>query len=414
MKLHRVGLWAAAVWLACGVAAGAAQAHGGIPAPQQILWRGDSMLVPTPYWGLFVGKPGGGWHWICDEAINAYQQHTFAVSGSGTLYATDRMGMQVSRDAGCSWESITGPLASQYVLNIQASATGSRAWALASGEGGGSSLWSSDDAGATWQSQHQQPDTWPSGLVTSEDGHVLVAGLATAASPRQTQLLVSRDAGATFSVENVFHLVGGQPLSQLTPLWVDPQPPYDIWAAGRVDTVTTLLQITSSGPPKEHLRLGVNIFDMQRDPQSRQLVAATGSGLYASANGMPFAPLKTVSTSRCLSAHGDSLYACAWNFEPDFAAIVQLSDSAKQRNRVFQYQDTLGPQSCPATSTVGKTCPMAWNIYAAQLGITVSQPMPKDMAGCAQVPGSGPRPGTWWVGALLLGGLAARRRPRRA
>lgn len=407
MTLRSAGSWFLASLVASLIGAGQAQAHGGIPAPQQILWSGESMLVPTPYWGLFVGKPGGEWRWICDEAINSYQQHSFAVGGDGALYATDRMGMQVSRDAGCSWESITGPLASQYVLNVQGLPGRPRVWALASGEGGGTSLWSSDDTGATWQSRHELAATWPSGLVVSADGQILVAGLTTAATPRQTQIVVSRDAGATFSVEPVVHLVGGQPLSQLTPLWVDPQPPHDIWAAGRVDTVTTLLQISSGSAPKEHLRLAVNIFDMLRDPQSGQLVVATAAGLYARSGSEPFALLPTLSTSRCLSAQGGSLFACGWNFQPDLAAIVRLGSAAMQRTRIFQYQDTKGPQSCPATTPVGKTCPMAWNIYAAQLGIDLKPDMPPVSSGCAQSRGQASSPAAWGALGLALLGLAA-------
>ncbi|MBL9002811.1 MAG: hypothetical protein JNJ46_01125 [Myxococcales bacterium] len=409
MKLRRVQALSIAAMASLCVDADPAQAHGGIPAPQQILWRGDSMLIPTPYWGLFVGTPGGPWHWICDEAINTYQQHTFAVGGDGTLYATDRAGMQVSRDGGCSWDNISGPLAGQYVLSVKAAPGASQVWALSSGDAGGSSLWISDDTGRSWQLRHEQKDTWPSGLLISADAQILAAGVTTAAAPRQTQLLVSRNAGATFSVENVSHFVGGQPLSQLSPLWIDPQPPHDIWAAGRVDTVTTLLQISPGSPVKEHLRLAVSIFDMLRDPQTGQIVVATAAGLFARSGSGPFAQLSTLSTSRCLSERGGSLFACAWNFQPDLAAIVQLRSAASQRTRIFQYQDTQGPQSCPATTAVGKTCPMAWNVYAAQLGIELKKD-PPPASGCAQAPGGSPSKQAGLLCSAALLGLAAYRR----
>ncbi len=360
-----------------------ARGHGGVPAPQQILWRGQDMLVPTPYWGLFVGRPAGQWHWICDEAINSYQQHLFAAGSDGTLYATDRSGMQVSRDGGCSWDSITGPLASLYIVSLQSTPQSPRIWALASGDGGGASLWTSDDRGLTWQQQQQVPDAWPSGLRISADGQSIVAGMMTAAAPRQAKLLLSSDGGRSFSQQTVFHLVGGQPLSQITPLWIDPQAPHDIWLAARVDSVTVLLQSQASAAPHEHLRLTVSIFDMLRDPQSGALIVATASGLYTQRSSGPFEAVSTVSTSRCLSSGPDGLYACGWNFQPDLAAIVRLEQSATQRTRVFQYQDTLGPQSCPAESPVGRICPMAWNIYADQLGIPVRAMPEPTPGGCS-------------------------------
>ena len=403
MKLRSRALLPLAVFAAWFSVVATAWGHGGIPAPQQILWRGESMLVPTPYWGLFVGAPSGEWRWICDEAINSYQQHSFAVGGDGTLYATDRMGMQVSRDAGCSWDSITGPLASQFILTIQGSPNRPRVWALASGDGGGTSLWTSDDAGRTWQQRFDLPMTWPSGLVVSSDGQIVVAGVASSDASRQMRLIASRDGGETFSTENVFHLVGGLPLNQITPLWVDPQPPNDIWVSGRVDTVTTLLQLSSGAPPKEHLRLAVNIFDMLRSPGTDQLLVATAAGLYSRVGSAAFSPLPTISTSRCLSTHGADLFACAWNFQPDQAALVRLSDAATQRTRIFQYQDTKGPQSCPATTSVGRTCPMAWNIYASQLGIELKPDTPPtgSSMGCALATGRGSQ----GLGALLGVGL---------
>lgn len=406
MRLCRLASLVCALLALCGLGSRPSYGHGGVPAPQQILWRGESMLVPTPYWGLFVGKPGGEWHWICDEAINAYQQHTFAVGTDGTIYATDRSGMQVSRDGGCSWESITGPLSQLYIVSIQSMPQDARVWALASGNSNGASLWTSDDRGLTWQQQQDVPEVWPAGLRISADGQSIVAGMMTAAAPRQALLLVSRDGGRTFASQSVFHLVGGQPLTQITPLWVDSQAPFDIWLAGRVDTVTTLLQVQSAAPPREHLRLTVNIFDLLRDPVSGSLVAATAGGLYTQTAGKPFAALSTLSTSRCLSAQGGELYACGWNFQPDLAAIVQLRDSAAQRTRLFQYQDTLGPQSCSADTAVGRICPMAWNIYADQLGIPQPKP-PTSASGACAIAAYPDAQVSRWSLLLLCGSLCA-------
>src|SRR4051812_40331815 len=69
--------------------------HGSLPISQEIMWRGDTMLVPAAYWGLFIGTDGGPWQWICEEAMNANQSRQMAFVSDGTLYATDRLGVTV-------------------------------------------------------------------------------------------------------------------------------------------------------------------------------------------------------------------------------------------------------------------------------------------------------------------------------
>lgn len=390
----------------------AARAHGGLPVAQQLLWRGNDLLVPTPYWGIFVGRDGGPWHWICDEAINSYQQHTYAAGQDGTLYVTDRSGMQVSRDGGCSWDAVTGPLSTQYIVSLVADPQSPRIWALASGDMGGTYLWSSDDTGRTWTSRRELPMTWPAGLYVSADGKSVIVGLMTDASPRQAQLVTSTDGGATFVTQTVQYLVAGQPLTQIAPIFVDPQSPGDLYVAARADTVSVLLRLRAAAAPTEYLRLAVSIFDMARDPQSGALIVATAAGLYAQNSGGTFDAQSALSSSRCLSSHGGSLYACGWNFMPDFAAVARLSAGATQKSTVFQYQQAQGPISCPADTPVGKICPMAWNIYADQLGITPQKdPTPTPSGGC-QFATATNGAGSALGGLLLFAGLLMARRRR--
>src|SRR5437867_2218279 len=75
-------LIAALVWLFPSLAV----AHGGLPISEGIVFRGDVLVVPTKFWGVFFGRDGGPWRWICEEAIDEYL-YGVALSADGqTLY----------------------------------------------------------------------------------------------------------------------------------------------------------------------------------------------------------------------------------------------------------------------------------------------------------------------------------------
>lgn len=72
--------------------------------------------------------------------------------------------------------------------------------------------------------------------------------------------------------------------------------------------------------------------------------------------------------------HQATLYACAWNYSPDRAAIARLSDNAQSFAKVFQFDDTKGPLDCPANTQVSQICPEVWANYADQLGVRIEPP----------------------------------------
>ena len=108
----RVRRWYALLWTwhcsrcRCGLLAGLPSLHTATAVFQRPNRSCGAAIAccSRPLLGVCSSKAPGEWHWICDETINAYQQHTFAVGSDGTLYATDRAGMQVSRDGGCMGE----------------------------------------------------------------------------------------------------------------------------------------------------------------------------------------------------------------------------------------------------------------------------------------------------------------------
>src|SRR5438477_493782 len=83
---------------------------------------GSTRIERAPV-GSLLGKAGGKWGWICDEAITAgapigAEAPRFAVSMEGTLYAALSFGLAVSRDGGCSWRLAGAPLQGAWVKDV--------------------------------------------------------------------------------------------------------------------------------------------------------------------------------------------------------------------------------------------------------------------------------------------------------
>lgn len=423
----RVALLGAGLLVSAAAPPRDAHAHGGLPVAQSILVRSGEMLVPTPYWGIFLGRDGGDWRWICDEAINLNQQRRLALASDGqTLYATDRTGLTISPDGGCSWNAVTGPLAMLDIVAIVADpAQPARAYALANDSQNGSmtGLWKTEDRGQTWTAHVPLAMQLPAGLAISPDGTKVAATTVPSTPPRTATL---HEIGPTGPVQSraLTLMLDGQALIGAAPLGYDGT---SLYLRSNTDAGFALHRLdgSTSTMPTRLLQIRVPIHAILRAPQGGSLLVATAEGIYQEQAGQMFKLLPTLAQSQCLSAVGGNLYACAWNYAPDLAAIARLTPDLGSFTKVFQYSDTKGPLDCPATTAVGKICPAIWASYAEQLGVTLStQPdmgdKPTTPEGCSCTLGSATRSTPLaaslerCAGLLALGGLLWLRRRRRA
>lgn len=368
-----------------------ARAHGGLPVSQAILWRGDSMMIPTPYWGLFVGTDGGPFRWICDEAINTNQQRIINITSDGqVLFATDRMGLSVSTDGGCSWAATTPPVSELDVIAMAAdpSPTGQHGmYVLANSYADRSKtgLWRSDDAGQTWKPVRMLTSGLPGGLTVSPDGQYLAVTALSETTPRTATLHLSTDGGAGFTSRVLNVPLDGQPLNTLVPIGFDSEPPGQgsLYLSSVIDTGYVLLRYDGLAAPAKVLQIASTIHSLLREPETKTLLVATAQGIYALQPDQSFKLLDAVSSALCLSSHKGQLYSCSWNYAPDFAAVARLSGVSSSKTKVFQYSDTVGPVECPAGTTVANICPKLWASYADQLGVMrpMDPPVPPTQTG---------------------------------
>lgn len=413
--------WILAAALGLGPSLGrVAWAHGSLPISQQIMWKGDTMLVPAAYWGLFIGTDGGPWRWICEESINTNQSRQMALVSDGTLYATDRTGVTVSRDNGCTWGPVPSGISNLQILSLVADPVKPRAWALASSSDSASNgLFYSDDAGFTWKIGYAMPDHLPTGLRISDDGQTLLIGSVTGTLPRQPVLHASSDGGGKFTAQALTYQIDGQPLTFFSPLWIDPKVPGRSYHQVRLDSLNVLLRIDiGSGTPVEALRTMSILNAMGRNPTGEQVLVGTTMGVWVSKNDGAFTPLGTLGAAQCFTVHNGTFYACAWNYAPDKAAIARLSGDASSFTKVFQFNDTQSPVACPAGTPAANICPMVWANYADQLGVILTPgdggtTPPEKPGGCSVSLASGRAPGAPGVMASLAILLALRIQARR-
>ncbi len=357
-----------------------ADAHGGLPIARELVWRGDVVYVPTRYWGVFFGRVGGPFKWICEEAINSYQQRLLTLTGDGTFYSTDRVGLTVSRDDGCTWEPVTGAIAGLNVGRIlPAPDKPARLWAAASAVGSGADaqnaagMYRTDDRGRTFVPALPLEGRVVTGAAISDDGATLVAAARLRAAPFDPRVYTSRDGGATWTDVAVTYVFDGTAAAGLQPLAIDPRDGGSVYFALDGGPDQLLLRSTDGGATiTEVLRLPMTIEAVAVDKARDQLLVASSAGLYVGQGAA--APVKSPSISRaqCASVRPEATYVCAWNWEPDNKAVARSTDGGQSFDKVFQYADTLAPYECPAETPVGRTCPMIWLGYADQLGIDLS------------------------------------------
>ena len=241
-------------------AAPRAGAHGGLPVSQRIMWRGDTMVVPTPYWGLFLGTDTGAWRWICDEAINANQLRLIAMASDGmTFYATDTTGLTLSPDGGCSWAAVGGAMAKLDVVSVLADPVQPlRAYVLAndSTDSTQTGLWRTEDAGKTWQLLRGLGEELPGGLAISYDGTQLAMTSLSKGQPRTASLHLSKDSGVGFTSRVLNLPLMGAAVTNLAPLWFDAAAPGtgSLYLRTILETDQLLLRYDLTGDPVVALR----------------------------------------------------------------------------------------------------------------------------------------------------------------
>lgn len=420
-----------------------ARAHGGLPVSQHILRvnGGETMYVPVVYWGLWVGKAGGPWKWICEEMVNGYRFRKWALSGDGMFYATDVKGVTLSRDHGCTWTAAAGELATLHVSDLVVDPDdGATAYAC-TGDGGSilpdggvaparNAVYVTNDHGATWKPlpslASQSTRLFTSVRIARSAPRVVYVTSNAQTTPFSPTLHRSFDGAASFSSAALGYTLDGAAPFSLELLAIDPRDPMVVWARAVADVTRAgatvprqaLLRSSDGGTSWSELaKLDAvlepsgqtrGIDGVAFDVASKVTYVATRTGLLAASDSGGSAAPSLAATgnlahTQCVEVHGGFVIACSSQFPPDNAAIARSSDGAHNFSSVLNYVDTIGPiDSCPAGTPVADNCPFYWSMYGAQLGISFD-------GGAADLSGPPPKSGgcSYPVGAVesAVGGM---------
>jgi hypothetical protein len=386
----------------------AAEAHGGLPISSRILRQngGDTLYVPVVYWGVWVGQEGQPWHWICEELINPNRFRHYALSTDGTFYATDALGVTVSTDHGCTWVSHSGDELAQIRTTDVAvdPVDGATAWittdaAVDTSQDGAApvdnALFATHDHGTTFT---RVPALSGGGRrflsvrPAPSDAHTLYVVASLSAPPFSVTLYRSSDGGATFTALPLGYTLDGQAPYSAEVMAVDPRAPEVIY----LRVFVTLSSDAGSMPEQALLRSvdgGANFAEIWRelgevsssgvtrgidgvaiDPTRGLVLVASTHGVLAAddpgrAPSVTLAARGGLSQAQCVDVHGDEIFACSTNYQPDRAAIARSRDGADSFQSILSYQDTVGPVDCPKGTPVGDQCPAYWLMYGTQLGV---------------------------------------------
>jgi MYXO-CTERM domain-containing protein len=427
-----------------------AHAHGGLPVSQKILRQanGDTMYIPVVYWGLWVGKAGGPWTWICEELINNYRFRRFALSSDGVFYTTNQQGITLSTDHGCTWVNATGAIAQLHTTDVDVDPSDGMTAYVSTGDGGtatadggvipaSNAVFVTHDHGTTWTPlaglAAASARLFQSVRVAPSSSSRLYVSSAASQPPFSVTVHRSSDGGSTFTDLPLGYMLDGNAPHLFEVMTIDPRNPDVLYGRAVADinvdmvdilrhallrsvdggaTWSELLKVDGVTEPSGQTR---GIDGVAVDTAKGIVYVATHNGLYSGSDpsgGAPsftLAPTGTLMQTQCVDVHSGALYACASQFV-DHAAIAESLDGAHNFKSVMNYVDTVGPINCPLSTPVGAQCPAYWYMYGSQLGISFDGGVPDGGApvrhggGCScEVGGASNALGSALLALLVLG-----------
>lgn len=413
----------------------------------------NDIVLAATFGGLFSHDNGVTWSWVCESAIGygGTFDPDYAVTPTGTVIATTFSGVQIDRDAGCTFA--LSSFGESYARNITATANG-RIYVAMAYAGDATAIppvppdykiyTSTDDA-----------VSFDAGTTVGTSGESWTSIEAAASDPQRVYLTGYRLDGNSDKVHLLFRSDDGAqsftPLA-VTEFAVTDRSVLEIAAISPTDPDRVLLRVTWWNPAgvigdafylttnagqawTKVLETNDNARGVVLRANGDAIVATFRTGIHRSTDGGQVFSLVpgTVPEVYCLDERPNGeLWACTDNYAlPPFDhAVMKTTDLATWTGVMNFQRDIVGPVICPA-GTVQQDCctvnvdacqvaaPPTWCLLQSQLAIEAmpidcSPPQP-DAPG--EMPkgtccGAGAEPAG--VGLMTLAvGLTLRRRRRR-
>lgn len=429
----RMTVWRGAAALALVVAAPvAARANGRFPATMSVSFQeGDDqkIFVGSTFGLLMSPDDGATWRWVCEQAIG-YEgvfDPVFAVSRTGTIFATSYDGLSISRDGGCTFSFAGGPLLDMWTSDVQIGPD-EAIWVTTSMGGRTNDVFVSRDDGQSFAPTgllHERA-WWKSiRIAPSNPNRIYVTGyqIADPSGDGNTEprpLLYVTDNGGADWTEIPFSFEGR---SQIFLLGVSPMDEDLVFMRVLGDRQDILLRSATGGVSwTEVMRQDVNFSGFVALPDGRFIVGTYFRGVYVSRDGgLTWSHTAEEPAMQCAGrrAADGELFSCGnnWDQKPEVKFALGRSTDGEDWSPVLRLVEIDGPLQCPDGSPQKTLCEPLWPSLAQQLGIgavdggpTVdggtSSPPDDDDCGCGiSLPLA--------AAAAWLGGPRSRRRGRK-
>jgi hypothetical protein len=378
----------AAAGLAIALSAQPAGANGRFPATvsvQHVPGDNNSIFLPSTFGLLYSTDDGASFHWVCEQAIGytGVYDPDYALESDGTIWATTFDGLRVTRDGGCNWTTIGGPLDGKFIGEVEVGPNGT-VWATTSTGGEQNDVYKSTngtdftgtgltDGAAWWRTLRVAP--------TNAD-RIYVTGFRpsdpTGDAMTEPEALAYRsdNGGTSWTPLDLSQITFGT-VPQLDLVAVAPDDPDTVWAVAVTanEPIGDSLYVSTDAGANWNKILDVNdiilaFLVVENAGEYEIRVGTLNDGNRTSLDSGDNWTRTETPRMACISRRGDGTYfSCGANWDPDFFALGRSTD-AQSWEKVVRFAEIAGPVSCDPGTVQFDVCEsQVWPDLVEMFGI---------------------------------------------
>lgn len=410
MPRHRCALVSAAgaVALASVIVAPSVHANGRFPATvavDHVPGSSTSIFLPATFGLLISNDDGASFKYICENAIgySGIYDPDYALEADGAIWATTFDGLRVTRDGGCNWTTIGGPLTGHFIGEVEIAPDGT-IWATTSTGGSVNDVYKSTDGTAFTATGLSNGMAWWRTLriAPTDTTRVYVSGflpsqaIGDAMTPPEALAYRSINGGGAWEQLSMTGVVFGS-VPQFDFLAVAPDDPDTVYAVavGANDPIGDSLYVSTNGGTSWTKILDISdsilaFLVTGTGPNYELHVGTINDGNRISINGGQSWVTHSEPRQACISKRSDGTYfSCGANWEPDFFALGRSTDGVSWE-KVVRFSEIAGPVSCaPGTVQYDECESLVWPMIVQMFGIGAADAGPNDGDGGPDAGGGG-------------------------